>query len=361
MPIHEDKQSTFQFAYDNRKSRGDWTKRFREELSKLTSVDPEIVEMLAWTLEENEKSFLKGDPSEAVTGTKKRIGTGLIKYRLRNEGGGFDEFTIPDNVQATVPDLSSNHDSQDVSSLRQSVLDATTSFDDRVSALHSWLSRSPDDVATFVKDQLQDQQRLEPRWHAELVRVSEATVFQDSDLELVAGLLFQSANFFRHRDELSSAESCWSALQRAASLVPIERVGILAEFLTNDAVVDTRLAGLQAIYSVLELSPDIPADSRENLMNRVLELGVKTLDPDVFVAGELSAIGIEATVVLSILSQDFPNRLIDAVIALNRDWVIDNVASRYHELIEVWKENAIRPEWMAVMLQESERLVAANL
>ncbi len=67
-------------------------------------------------------------------------------------------------------------------------------------------------------------------------------------------------------------------------------------------------------------------------------MGKKMLDPDVFSAGETSAIGVECTMVLAGLSVDQPNSLIDAVLAQDRAWLTSTIVRRYKELISSWQD-----------------------
>jgi hypothetical protein len=365
MPSVTDKQSTFTFS--NPKEEGSLgsslTKQLEKKLAGLSSSfpdKPELVRMLALSLGESDTDFLKGNPSRVVTGTKMDSGSGLVKYRLRNEDGGIDEFSVQEVVDDKPAELLCDKDHSNINSLLTRVRDVDLGFDDRLSALHTLLSIAPENASEAIEQQLSMIEGCSFEWHAALVIVAESAPFAEPSRDVIAKLLFQSADFFKSQDDGRSAEFCWCALQRAASLVSHESSRELLRFLTNSGFVDTRLAALQSIYGILEQSPDLPESVTKDLISRVFELGKKTLDIDVFVAGEVSAIGVEATMVLACLCQVRPNPLFESVFSLDREWMIQNLKTRYSELITEWQENKIPNQRIALAEKDLQELCGHN-
>ncbi len=366
MPSATDKQSTFTFSdpKEERSLGSSWAEQLEKEFAGLSSsfpVNPEVMRMFALSLGESDTDFLKGNPSGVVSGTKMDSGSGLVKYRLRNEDGGIDEFTVPKVVDDTPAELLFDKDHSNVDSLLTRIRDVDLGFDDRLSALHALLSIAPETASEAIEQQLSMIEDCSFEWHAAIVAVAESAPFAEPSRDVIAKLLFQSADFFKNQDDDRSAEFCWCALQRAALLVSHESSRELLRFLTNSGFVDTRLAALQSIYGILEQSPDLPESVTKDLISRVLDLGKKTLDIDVFVAGEVSAIGIEATMVLACLCQVRSNPLFESVFLLDREWLIQNLKTRYSELITEWEANKIPNQRLARVEKDLQDLCTHKL
>ncbi len=268
---------------------------------------------------------------------------------LYHQNSGFgDEFRQLSDIseQWRLPQRFCVADHRDV---EQVVRDENANVQTRLASLQHWLVASPDNVAVYVADQLDDQDDLDLEWLKTIVRAADSVVFPPDRLETVAKSLLKAASQFRDRDEFGAAEICWSAIHRAGSLLPVNCIARLLPFLENSGEVDTRLVVLQAIFSMVEVEPLLDKNFDAELYSRIEKLGRSNLEPDVFCAGETSAIGIECLMALAGLSPGRSNPLCVCVSVLNRTWLSRTIAGRYRELLASWRQVSLDSDSFGVL------------
>jgi len=279
---------------------------------------------------------------------------------LYRQNSGFgDEFRQLSDIseQWRLPQRFCVADHRD---FEQVACDENANVQTRLESLQQWFASSPDNVAIYVASQLDDQDDLDQEWLKTIVRAADSVVFPPDRLESVAKSLLKAASQFRDRDDFGAAEICWSAILRAGSLLPANCISRLLPFLENGGEVDTRLVALQAVFSIVEVEPLPDTNFDAELYSRIEKIGRRNLDPDVFCAGETSAIGIECLMVLAGLSNGRSNPLCACVSALNKTWLTRTIAGRYRELLASWRQVGLDSDSFGVLKDDLAHLTLVD-
>lgn len=217
------------------------------------------------------------------------------------------------------------------------VRNPATPYEDRVTALQQWIIVDNDAAAQFVAEELQ-RGDLTAGWRNMLIYAAEDVRFpNEGDQRRVCRRLRELALELRNDTTAGIEQVVWSALRRFASLVPEDEAGSLIEFLNHRSVVDTRLAGLQSILCVFEITPPRDPTSLGGLADRVYGLAIKLIDPDVMTPGETSAIAEQAVHALAALGDSRVRDCLERLRRLGWDWLTHQVREDLCQLQEGWK------------------------
>jgi len=223
-------------------------------------------------------------------------------------------------------------------STNEIVKDDTLATNARLSALRDWLEIDRPTATDFVLEQLEQHTTID-EWSKMLVYAAEDVTFDSEAFQSrAAAALLAAAKRLREIDDADSGEVVWAAIQRAGSLIPVHEVSELVEFLTPPNVVDTRLAALQAIVHVFEMAPPTSDVDLKALRDQTFDLCSLWFNPNLFIAGEISALAIEGLIALATMGDERLGDLVEAANQLKRDWLSQEIDRRLNEVVGFWAE-----------------------
>jgi len=234
--------------------------------------------------------------------------------------------------------------SPSVSELWLTARDSASSRSARLGAVQTLLELDPDALAGFIVAEL-SRNDLAAEWR-------DAMVFLTEDIHLPSPLRHQAgdrlltiAASLRGSTEVGADKVVWSALRRAATLLPRDQADRFLRFLDGPSIVDTRSVALRCLERMFEPAPPADGDPLTALSARVAELAFEFLDPDVFAGGEHALIAQNAVCALAALDD---HRLADAITQVNqlgRPWLTWQVRTRLEGLLESWRtRDAVGPD-----------------
>jgi hypothetical protein len=211
-------------------------------------------------------------------------------------------------------------------------VDANEPADRRLQALSQWIAADNDSAARYILKELQSNlpERL---WRNGIILASEWTTFNTREAQQGASeALLDWAQRLRSDNDRNSFNVISCAIHRAASLILPEHIHRFEQFLLPGGMHDTRLAATQSINRILEEYTPATYSTLNGLAERIVSLGKKLLDPDVFLAGPTSAIAIEAIVATAALGAAQLSELISVAKSLHRPWLCRAIRLRLSEL-----------------------------
>jgi|GEM_PF-1489613 len=318
-----------------------------------------LSELLRSAISNRDAAVLSCQTASVTAGTYSDS-EGLRKYRLKDEHGTEDEFVRPSTKRPS--DLQSNvgtakhsdppapvTDERPQASLLAT--DSGLSSEQRLEALREWIASDPDAASQFVASELH-RKDLQSNWSRIVIYAAEAIRFQDSRVrEQVASDLLDHA--MRLRDSRSSEDApvVLCSIRRAGSIIPEGRVSEFLSLLTAGSPIDTRLVTLQAITAVFDCTPPTSTIDVQKLSERVVTLAEKHWDTDVFKAGEVSAIAIEATIAATVLGASQAIDLGTLALRTRRQLLVSKLRKRLQLIMQNW--HSVSPRSHKVELIET--------
>ncbi len=234
--------------------------------------------------------------------------------------------------------------SASVAELWLTARDSASSYSVRLDAVQTLLELDPDAAVEFIVEEL-CRDDLTEEWR-------DAMVFLTEDIHLPSHLrhragdrLLTIAGSLRGSTKVGAEKVVWSALRRAATLLPRDQADRLLRFLDCPSIVDTRSVALRCIERMFEPAPPAEGEPPTALRVRAAELAYKFLDPDVFAGGENALIAQNAVCAQAALDDPRLGDAITRVNQLERTWMNRQVRTRLEGLLESWRTcDAVSPD-----------------
>lgn len=242
---------------------------------------------------------------------------------------------------AGSPTSGEDAETDGIGSCEDRVRDPRTPLAERAAVLQEWIVRDQDGAAPFVVEELH-RADLDPAWRDVLIYAAEDVRFlTEQHQERVWKRLYELALELRNDTTSGVEQVAWSAVRRLASLLPEHEAGRLRQFLDHRSIVDMRLATLQAIICIFENAPPANWEAVQSLADRVYQLGMKIIDPDIMTAGETSAIAEAATHALAVLGDSRVTTCIDRLQQLGWEWLLNQVRCDLRDVRDAWGERGL--------------------
>ncbi len=184
-----------------------------------------------------------------------------------------------------------------------------------------------------------------PEWRDAAVFAAEDTHFPPELREGAGEALLNIALTLRNQPS-GPEKVVWSALRRAASLLPTRKADRLLAFLAPNGTVDTRSVALQCVSRMYEAEP--PSSVPLAVADRAYRFAERFLDPDVFTPGEPSVIARNALSALAAVGDQRLGDALAAVRALGRSWLIRRVRDELSRIYRGWIDRGFSPKQSAV-------------
>jgi hypothetical protein len=228
--------------------------------------------------------------------------------------------------------------------------DQTTAPANRASAFSQLFDSVHHDPAIEYLAAELDRNDLAAEWQDTLVFMAERVHFPANLRPRIGERLLAIAGELCAQPD-GNAKVVWSALRRAASLLPADQVDRLVPFLTHDGSVDTRAVALQGVARVFEAGP--PMSPPAAVTDRAADFASKIIDRDVLTPGEVSVVGRNAVAALAATGDPRLQFAINRVSALGRPWLTRRVRDELTEIGKAWKRRGIPADHSAVVNLEN--------
>ena len=171
------------------------------------------------------------------------------------------------------------------------LLDQGPEHDDWHACLGELVEREDPGVAPYVAEMLQSM-NLPPHARSALVFAAERSQSFEPDVRrpLKDGLLSAAITM---RD-LGEQAALWAAIRRYATLVPVEEVNGLLDFLREEDPITTKQVTLQAIQNIFAVEVPTACGAVAAVRARVLALSTQTIVPSSFERPEEASLALEA-------------------------------------------------------------------
>jgi hypothetical protein len=287
---------------------------------------------------------------------------GTRRYRLRDERGVEEEFLREVGICGLV-DVQSNSKTASntcihpVDSRAASIqaTDQNLPIEARIDALRWWIAEDNDAAAKFIASEL-NENALTSEWRRIVIYATEAVRFATLEFRTQVALsLLRNAEELRHSSSADDTPVVMCAIRRAGSILPRQMFFDLSPLLSPPDPIDTRLVTLQAINTMFLSTP--PENSDFGVVTeRVAMIAQKHWDLDVFKAGEISAIAIEATVAAVVLGNKRTKALADCAVRTGRRLLIGKLKRRLEEVKRHWETASSNSSCLACLLEAISRL-----
>src|SRR5437763_11341815 len=164
------------------------------------------------------------------------------------------------------------------SELWSAIRDPGSRVSRRLDAIQTLLESDPVAAVEFVVDEL-GRDDLAEGWRDALVFLAEDIHLPTPLRQLVGDRLLAIAASLRGSAKLGVEKVVWSALRRAASLLPPDQAERFLPFLDCPSLVDTRSVALRCLERVFEPAPPVEGHLVAALRERVAQFAFKFLDP----------------------------------------------------------------------------------
>jgi len=248
------------------------------------------------------------------------------------QSGQLDEFSIQPPL---IEPRQSSPTSLSTSVLWSTVRDSTTSASQRADALRMLFETEQESAVGYVADQI-CREDLSEEWQSALVFFAEDSHFPFHLRQEICDRLLAIALSMRESTKVGSEKVVWSALRRAASLIPREHANKLLPFLLSKSPVDTRSVALKCVERVFEAAPPAKPEECAEISSRVQTFAFKFLDPDIFAGGENALIAQNAVCAMAALGDERLSDAFACVNSLNRRWLRRQIRFRLVALLESW-------------------------
>jgi len=173
--------------------------------------------------------------------------------------------------------------------------------------------------------------------HHKLILIAEDIHFPTPELrQQICKTLLSTAITLSKNSDPAIKEIVFSAIRKLSALTEPRKITKLIRLLQPTQHIDTKLITLQGIVKIFELAPPNKDISYTPLSNRIFEIISKLIDPDVFIAGEISAICTNAIIVMCILGDNRAKKCIKCALALKKPWVIDKLLKQLENIRQNW-------------------------
>lgn len=189
-----------------------------------------------------------------------------------------------------------------------------------------------DQLAQWLIDEL-NQSEDSRDWQAELISAIEAVHLPVKYRSIACEILLTTVRKLRSNPSVTKP-IVYSALRRGVSLLEPSQVGQLLDFLDNSYAIDTRAVSLQSISRLYHRQP--PEKLPEQIADRVVTLGTKYLDPDVFQSGEMSFLARYAVAATAVLGDHRLSDLIQQVQSLRKTWLNRRLVEELKTIRKGW-------------------------
>jgi hypothetical protein len=223
-----------------------------------------------------------------------------------------------------------------VPELWSAIRDPDSRVSQRLEAVQGLLELDPVAAMEFVVDEL-FRDDLAEEWRDALVFLAEDIRLPKASRQRVGDRLLAIAASLRGSAKLGVEQVVWSALRRAASLLPPDQAERFLPFLDCPSLVDTRSVALRCLERMFEPTPPVEGHPVTALRERVAQFAFKFLDPDVFAGGENALIAQNALCALAALGDPRLGDVIGRVNQLGRPWMNRQVRTRLEQLLESWR------------------------
>ena len=285
----------------------------------------------------------QGKTSTLTAGTFTKE-AGKKKYQLCDEYGtaevferDLDEQPSTDcqsnpSATATATEIVPNLDSRPAS---VRALDEDVPVESWLDALRELMANDSAVAASFVYAEL-EKPNLSEQWRRIVIYAAESVRFADPAMRAkVAVSLLRHACELRVSSSADDTPVVMCAIRRAGSILPQHLLTELSGFLSAPSPIDTRIVTLQAINSIILAAP-LEGIDIGTLGNRATTLALKHWDEDVFKAGEISVIAIEATIAATVLGDARISQVIELANRTGRRLLIGKLKSRLQAVVTQW-------------------------
>lgn len=217
---------------------------------------------------------------------------------------------------------------------KQTFLSPNADITRRVGAFHEWLSVDRTEACAFLLGEL-ERDDIGEELRAALIFAAEAARFPTPEERgrLIRGLLTHAKILVASQRQGSSQLVC-VALLRVGSIIPESDAYELITFLDSTCV-DIRLATLQAIVRAFESSPPVNSESMGGLQDRIIRLASKNWDRDVFAAGDVAAVAVEAAIAAVTLRDERVLQILVDAARLKVQWAFGLLRNRIEDVIAI--------------------------
>ena len=240
------------------------------------------------------------------------------------------ETPARDVIDAPEPPLPTNR-------LWDRAKDESLPAHERVAALSELTALEDRTAADYVAAQLDKDTPLED-WQNALVFLAEQIAYPAAERSRIGERLLSIATRLRASTKAGTDKVVWSAMRRAATLLPPDPNRFVA-FLDRKGAVDTRATALRCIQRMFEPAPPASQDAFRGVADRVDVFASKFLDPDVFAGGENALIGQNAIYALAALGDSRVEQAAARARSLCRRWMNRQLKTGLQQILAAWRSN----------------------
>lgn len=225
----------------------------------------------------------------------------------------------------------------------------------RLEALREWIADDPAAAGQYLIAEL-NQPSLEPDWRRIVIYAVDAIRFEDLAIRgSLATALLHHASELRQSNSPDDLPAAMCAIRRAGSILPEDRVDELLPFMNPMGFVDTRLVTLQAIVAIYSAAP--PNRDLTSIADRAGDLAMKHWDLDVFQAGGISALAIEATLVATMLGCRQLSQIADLANGVSRRLLMKRLKTKLDAVASAWESNGASASHVARLREFAGKLL----
>lgn len=325
----------------------------------LSSTERREYGLLNYVRQTSEESIFSGNTAFGIAGSY-TVNKGLKKYRLKDEHGNEEEFerpipkTVTDIQSLTVATRQSETPKTEERPCDERAIDETLSIPDRLDALREWIGANCHGAAQYIAEQLKIPE-LPSEWQRIVIYAAEDLRFEAPALrDDVAESLLQHALRLRMSTVSVDVPAVMSSIRRAGSMLRRSKVMKLLPLLEGGAAIDTRLVTLQTLSHIFLPIPPQKEHLKEllPLAERATTIAMKHWDRDVFRAGEISAIAIEATVLSAQLGAPQAEVCMKMANATNRRLLLRKLYHRLEEVQQYWQQHGLSDRNLDLILSQ---------
>jgi DNA-binding response OmpR family regulator len=218
-------------------------------------------------------------------------------------------------------------------------------FEQWVEEFYRQQASRPEEACERLIEEL-EQRSLDDDWIEDLVLLAEDTQFSPQQDARIAPRLLEAATVLRDNESAAYTTTVHSAIRTYASMAALERIGTMAELLSQpgEHAVDTVLVALKSLRRILEATPPGEALVEGVLTDKVVAVGRAYLNPWVLTPGTNAAVAQNAVLVLTALGHPQVIDFVADVRSRHLEWFELQLAARLRELQEHWRGMGNRGE-----------------
>ena len=327
---------------------------------KTKSLDSLIIpaHILEYMERALQRSIFEGKTTRSVGGTRfKKEGMDWLSL-VDDRGEKIEQPVTPRVTEDSQSFVSFVHQVSDEiidsRSVSARVSDSTLGTEVRLEALREWIADDVQSAAAYLLTEL-ERTDLEPVWRRIVIYAVDTIRFEDAAVRasLATALLHHAAEL-RQSSSPDDLPAAMCAIRRAGSIIPEDRVAELLPFLNRMGFVDTRLVALQAVVAIYSAAP--PNRDLTTIADRAGDLAMKHWDLDVFQAGGISALAIEATLVATMLGCRQLSQIADLANAVSRRLLMKRLKTKLDAVASAWESNTVSSDQVAQLREIAGKL-----